>query len=206
MIQLLISAFLLSIVHAAVPNHWLPLLAIGRVENWSRSLTLKATVISGFAHIASTILIGLLVGWAGLKFATHYHSLFKIIAPAVLIGLGIIYLLLHLLKHREHHHDHEGKQINKTSITSIIISVSIGMFFSPCIELESYYFKAGEFGWVGILSVSAIYLLVTVSMMVLLVRLGMNQIAKLDFKLLERNERLIIGVILILTGIAALFI
>src|SRR5262245_44932978 len=103
MIQLLISAFLLSIVHGAVPNHWLPLLAIGRVEKWSRSLTLRATVISGFAHIASTILIGLLVGWAGLKFATHYYSLFKIIAPAVLIGLGIIYLFLHLLKHHEHH-------------------------------------------------------------------------------------------------------
>jgi len=204
MLQLLISAFLLSIVHAAIPNHWLPLVTIGNGENWSRSLTLRATAISGFAHIASTILIGLLVGWAGLKFATNYHSLFRIIAPSVLTGLGIIYIVLHFINAHHHHHHHDELKINKTSVTAIIISISIGMFFSPCIELETYYFKAGDFGWEGILGVSLVYLVVTVSMMLILVYVALKGLARLNLHSLEHNEHLVIGIILILTGILML--
>lgn len=207
MIQLLISAFLLSIVHAAIPNHWLPLVAIGKGENWSRSLTLKATLITGFAHIASTILIGLIVGWTGLQLATRYHSLFRIIAPSILIALGIIYIILYL-KNRahHHHHHHEQKKIKKASVRAIIISLAISMFFSPCIELETYYFKAGDFGWQGILIVSLIYLIVTIGMMLLLVYLALRGLAKLNLHSLEHNEKLVIGIILILTGILIVFV
>jgi nickel/cobalt transporter (NicO) family protein len=210
MIQLLASAFLLSIVHATIPNHWLPIVAIGKGESWSRSLTLRATLITGFAHIASTILIGLIVGWAGLQFATRYHSLFRIIAPSILVTLGIIYILLYLknkMPHfHHHHHHHEEEKIKKGSVPAIIISLAVSMFFSPCIELETYYFKAGDFGWQGILSVSLIYLIVTVGMMVLLVYLALRGLAKLNLHSLEHNERLIIGMILILTGVLIVFI
>jgi len=209
MIQLLISAFLLSIVHAAIPNHWLPLVAIGKGEKWSRTLTLRATLITGFAHIASTILIGLMIGWAGLQFATRYHSFFRIIAPSILIILGVIYILLYLknkMSHHHHHHHHEEEKIKKTSVPAIIISLAVGMFFSPCIELETYYFKAGDFGWLGILSVSLIYLIVTVSMMVLLVYFGLKGVERFNFHSLEHNERLIIGIILILTGLLTVFV
>ena len=208
MIQLLISAFLLSIVHATIPNHWLPLVAIGKGENWSRSLTLRATLITGFAHIASTIFIGLIVGWAGLQFALRYHALFRVIAPSLLIILGIIYIILYFNKNKSHHHHHhhEEKKISKTSVRAIIISLAVSMFFSPCIELETYYFKAGDFGWQGILSVSLIYLIVTVGMMVLLVYLAIWELAKLNLHSLEHNERLIIGLILIITGVLIAFI
>lgn len=205
MTQILISAFLLSIIHASIPNHWLPLVAISKVENWSRVLTLRATLISGIAHIASTIVIGLLVGWVGLKFATQNHSLFRIIAPSILIGTGLIYIVLHLTTKNKHHPHHE-KKIKKTSITAIIVSISVGMFFSPCIELQSYYFKAGDFGWQGILSVSVIYLVVTVAMMMLLVSLALKGIQKFNLHSLEHNERLIIGIILFATGIITVIV
>ncbi len=206
MIHLLVSAFLLSIVHAAIPNHWLPIVAISKGEKWSRSLTLRATFISGIAHIASTIIIGLLVGWAGYEFSERYNAIFKWLAPAILGGLGLFYLILHFKEyfgHGHHHHHHDETKINRVSVTAIIISLSIGMFFSPCIELETYYFTAGSAGWAGILSVSLIYLIVTVAMMVLLVSLALKGFEKINFHFLEHNERLIIGIILILTGIIA---
>ncbi len=210
MIHLLVSAFLLSIVHAAIPNHWLPIVAISKGEKWSRALTLKATLISGIAHIASTIIIGLLVGWAGYEFSERYNQIFRWLAPAILGGLGLIYLILHLkeyLSHAHHHHHHNDEnKINRVSVTAIITSLTIAMFFSPCIELETYYFTAGSQGWAGILYVSLIYLIVTVAMMVLLVSLALKGFDKINFHFLEHNERLIIGIILILTGIVAYFI
>ncbi len=206
MIHLLVSAFLLSIVHAAIPNHWLPIVAISKGEKWSRALTLRVTLISGIAHIASTILIGLLVGWAGYEFSERYNQIFKWLAPAILGGLGLIYLLLHLkeLNHSKHHH-HDENKINRSSVAAITTSLAIAMFFSPCIELETYYFTAGSAGWAGIISVSVIYLTITVAMMVLLVYLALKGFEKINFHFLEHNERLIIGIILILTGIIAYF-
>ena len=205
MTHLLVSAFLLSIVHAAIPNHWLPIVAIAKGEKWSRGLTLRVTFIAGIAHITSTIIIGLLVGWAGYEFSERYNQIFKWLAPAILGGLGLIYMLLHLKEYfsHSHHHHHDENKINRISVAAIITSLAIAMFFSPCIELETYYFTAGSEGWGGILSVSLVYLIVTVAMMVLLVYLALKSSEKINFHFLEHNERLIIGIILILTGLIA---
>ena len=206
MLHLLISAFVLSIIHAAIPNHWLPIVAIGKGEKWNTALTLRVTLITGVAHIASTIIIGLLVGWAGYEFSVRYAAVFRWFAPAILGTLGLMYILLYLRQHlgHGHHHNHyKEEKINRTSTTAIIISLCIAMFFSPCIELETYYFTAGSAGWLGILFVSVVYLIVTVAMMVLLVYLALKGFEKINFHFLEHNERLIIGIILILTGLVA---
>ncbi len=206
MLQVIFSSILLSIVHALIPNHWLPIVAISRAEKWSRSTTLWATALSGIAHIASTILIGIAVGWAGYTLSSSYWWISRVIAPVILVGLGIFYIGKQFFFHH-HKHNHFGKlPENKTSVPAIIFSLSIGMFFSPCIELESYYFTAGTYGWEGILIVSLVYLVITVSAMVGLVAIALKGIAKFNFGWLEENEKVIIGVVLILIGILAFFI
>lgn len=208
MVHIIISSIGLSIIHAMIPNHWIPLLAVGKAENWNKSTTLWATAIVGLAHVSSTILIGILVGWAGLELSTKYRWIAEWVAPSIIILLGIWYIIKNLVtesNHDHHHHSHEIKG-DKTSMFSIVLSISLGMFFSPCIELETYYFTAGTYGWYGILSVSLVYLVMTVSMMVLLVYLGILGINKLNFHLLEHHEHTIIGSMLILVGIASFFI
>ncbi len=37
MVQLLVGSIVLSLVHAAIPNHWLPIIAVGKSERWSRA-------------------------------------------------------------------------------------------------------------------------------------------------------------------------
>ncbi len=205
MYHIIISAFLLSIIHASIPNHWLPLVAIGRVEKWNTRTTLWATAISGFAHIASTILIGILVGWAGYKLSSSYRWVYLYVAPAILVGLGLIYLFRNFLSH--HHHNHFGETPKpNTPFGAIVFSLSVGMFFSPCIELESYYFTAGTLGWQGIVAVSAVYLIVTVAAMVIFVAVALQGINKLNVQFLEKNEKAIIGLVLILVGIVTYFV
>lgn len=67
MIQIILGSILLTVIHAFVPNHWIPLLAIGKVEHWSRRETLSATAIAGLALTLSTIIIG--AGPAGISCA-----------------------------------------------------------------------------------------------------------------------------------------
>lgn len=206
MIHLIFSSILLSIIHAFIPNHWLPLVAIGKAERWSNRTTLLSTALAGFAHIASTILIGILIGWAGYSLSSSYSWISSLVAPAILVGLGLFYVLRFFF-HRAHAHDHfKNVTTGKTSYTAIIISLSISMFFSPCIELESYYFTAGTFGWLGIIAVSFVYLIVTVSAMVILVWLALKGIQNINFKWLEKYEKLIIGFVLIAVGLFTFFI
>lgn len=204
MFHIIISSIVLSVVHALIPNHWLPIVAISRAEKWSTRTTLWATAVSGIAHIASTIIIGIIVGFAGYKLSSLYEWIATFVAPAILITLGIIYIVRNFFSH--HHHDHFGKIPKNKTVTSIIFSLSVGMFFSPCIELESYYFTAGIYGWMGIAIVSIVYLSVTVLAMIILVSVALKGMNRVNFTWLEKNETAVIGVALVLIGIITFFI
>jgi len=90
------GSLILSMIHALIPNHWIPLIAISKTEKWSKKETLFATFITGFSHTFSTIIIGIIVGFVGIKLSESYHTITKIAAPVILLLLGVIYVLLDL--------------------------------------------------------------------------------------------------------------
>lgn len=229
--QILFGSLALSLIHAVIPNHWMPLVAVGKAENWSRQEIWWATAITGAAHTASTILIGLVIGFFGYKLAANYEFVTKIIAPLILIGLGLVYLIAdvrgkpiwhHHGPEHEDHHDHVDdysylkqhkiavtEAVTERSKLAILAPLGTAMFFSPCIEIEAYYFAAGSvLGWFGILIVSGIYFIVTVLGMILLVELGRQGMRRLETNLsfLERHEQALTGLVLILSGVFAHFV
>ena len=210
MYQIFLGSLVLSTIHALIPNHWLPLIAIGRIEKWSISRTLWAAVITGgFTHTLSTIIIGIIVGLVGYELAGSYTFISGTVAPSILIGLGLIYVILDLRGSRTHtHHDMEQnkKKTGKSTWIAILTSLSIAMFLTPCIEIEAYYFQAGTIGWVGIFIVSAVYLVVTVLIMLTLVYLGMKGISRFNSHFLEHHEKSMTGVVLIGLGLLAMFV
>lgn len=212
-LQIILGSLLLSIVHALIPSHWLPLVAISKVEKWSNSETIRVTAITAIAHTLSTVIIGIIVGLIGYKLSESYHFITHIFAPIILIGLGLIYFFLEyrhsLIKNKHHHHHHIDveKIIEKRkSKKSIVATLSIAMFFSPCLEIEVYYFTASRLGWAGIWIVSFIYFFVTVAGIVLLVYLASKGVEKLKWHFLEHHEKIISGIILVVVGLMAFFI
>lgn len=208
--QIFIGSLLLSIIHALIPNHWIPLVAIGKTEKWTLRETLSATVITGFAHTLSTVLIGILVGLIGIQLSKNYQMVMQYVAPAILIGIGIVYLILDMKQHGHHHHhshiDSAQNRNNAKSKTGILFSLSLAMFLTPCVEIEAYYFQAGLIGWKGIFLVSAVYTLTTVLFMLVLVYAGIRSTQRLRSHTLEHHEKRITGIVLIVLGILALFV
>ena len=170
--QIFIGSLILSVIHASIPNHWIPLIAVSKTEKWTNNETLFATLITGFAHTISTIIIGIIVGFVGIKLSESYHYITKIAAPAILFSIGLVYLIIDikstLQHHHKHHHHHFDEQtiINKKSKVAILISLSIAMFLTPCIEIEAYYFQAATIGWLGIFIVSIVYVIITLIIMI----------------------------------------
>lgn len=210
MYQILIGSLILSTIHALIPNHWLPLIAVGKTEKWTQSQTLWATVITGVSHTLSTIIIGIVVGLIGYKLATRYSAISETIAPAILIGLGLVYIFRDLRS--LHHHTHAlgpvvtGPGKLKSRWITILTTLSIAMFLTPCIEIEAYYFQAGTIGWIGIFIVSAVYLIITIAVMLTLVYLGMKGANTFKSGFLEHHEKSITGAVLVVLGILALLV
>jgi nickel/cobalt exporter len=206
--QIFLGSLLLSVIHALIPNHWVPLIAISKTEKWTNKETYAATFITGFSHTISTIIIGIMVGFAGIKLTESYHNITKVAAPIILVLIGIIYFLIDL-KSSQHHHNYKINDQtikNEKSKLAIITSLSIAMFLTPCFEIEAYYFQAGTIGWLGILIVSSVYLLITLILMSALVYLGLKGVNRFKSHYLEHHEKRITGIVLILLGLIAYFV
>jgi hypothetical protein len=203
--QILSGSLILSVIHALIPNHWIPLIAISKTEKWTNRETLFATFITASAHTLSTIIIGIMVGFAGIRLAERYHTLTEFAAPLILIGIGIIYILLDLRSSHRHKHFGIKQQTDKKSRTAIIASLSIAMFLTPCIEIEAYYFQAASIGWRGIAIVSLVYFFITLLIMFTLVYLGLKGMSRFRPHYLEHHDKRITGIVLILLGLLACF-
>jgi nickel/cobalt exporter len=205
--QIFAGSLVLSVLHAMIPSHWIPMIAIGKAEKWSTREILFVTGIAGFAHTLSTVMIGIFIGFVGYKLAGNFEFITSLIAPSVLVLIGAVYIILDFAKSK-HGHDHilvDSKNTGKSKWT-ILISLSLAMFFSPCLELEAYYFQAGTMGWQGILTVSAVYIFVTVMIMMLLVFLGSRGIQKINSHFIEHHEKALSGIVLIILGILAFLV
>ena len=93
MFQILIGSLLLSVTHALIPNHWFPLAAVSKTENWSRGETAAVTAITGFLHTLSTIIIGIIIGFAGFKLGDEIELVSGLYAPVILILLGAYFII-----------------------------------------------------------------------------------------------------------------
>jgi nickel/cobalt transporter (NicO) family protein len=206
MLQLLFGGILLSLIHAAIPNHWLPVVAIGKAEKWPQRETLFVAALSGLAHTLSTVLVGIAIGIIGINLSRNYTFITEKLAPLFLILLGLIYVMLDILKNHKHEHTHLNKEIKNRSKWAIISSLIITMFFSPCLELEAYYLQAVSEKWTGVLLLSVIYVVITVSAMILLVFLASKGVRAIQSHFLDHHSKLLSGIVLILLGIFALFV
>lgn len=203
MFSIIAGSIILSLLHATIPNHWLPVIAIGRKEKWTLNEVTRVTFISAISHGLSTVIIGLILGYIGSQMAESIEHFTHYIAPVILIILGVVFI------YRHHHHKHfhiDNVDQKKRSKKSIIIALVLAMFLSPCMEIEAYFLLAGSYAPWLIWFIAALYLLITTAGMVILVRFAYIGVLKLNWHQLEHNAGIITGVTLVGTGILAFFI
>ncbi len=61
-----LGSIILSVVHVAIPYHWVPLVVLGKTEKWAARQLAVYTAIAGFVHTPSTVLDRLIVGVIGV--------------------------------------------------------------------------------------------------------------------------------------------
>jgi hypothetical protein len=203
--ELLVGTLVLSLLHALIPSHWLPFVTIGRAERWPERRTLGVTALAGAAHTVSTSLLGLIVALAGVELASTYHELSERVIPAVLLILGLWYLMQHL-RHR-HTHDHvDPSQVRGRSFGTLLLSLCLGMFLSPCLEVNAYFLSAGAKGWGAVGTVALLYNVVTLAGMLVMVWLAGHGLRRINAHWFEHRENLITGLTLVGLAVFGVFV
>ncbi|MCC6414018.1 MAG: hypothetical protein IT270_20385 [Saprospiraceae bacterium] len=194
MLTILTGATLLSLFHALIPSHWLPVLAIGKQEGWSKGRILGVTLLAGSAHVLSTVALGLVLAALGGALAEKAEMFTHWIAPAMLTALGVFYIY----QHYRHHHFH----LQRNNMPwGVVVSLAVAMFFSPCLEIEGYFLTAGQYGWPFVWLVALVYGVVTIAGMLLWVRLALGGLQRLDWHAVEHYAGLITGLTLVASGV-----
>ena len=199
MIPLLAGTALLSIFHALIPSHWLPVLAVSKRQHWPLRQTLLITLLAGTAHVLSTVILGAIFAALGGALAKQAEGFTQWFAPVVLTGMGLFYIY----QHYYHHHFHLHQQ---RTHWGLVASLALAMFLSPCLEIEGFFLVAGPFGWGFVALLAAVYGVVTVSGMVLWVWLALHGLHRLNWHRWEHNAGIITGVTLIVSGVLMVFL
>ena len=204
MVSIITATILLSLTHALIPNHWMPLVAVAKSEHWTRRELFRIAILSATAHVLGTVLLGILLGLIGTKLAMKFDEMMHLVAPLVLIIFGIIYFSINL----PHHHHTENQEVAayKRSKQRWLWLFVMMMFLSPCLEVEGLFLSAGTYGTPQVMVMAGVYAFVSVSSIVLFVMMVHRGIKFLQTDFFEKHEKRITGIILIIVGIVTFFI
>lgn len=204
MFSLVAGTFILALIHALIPNHWLPLVAVARAEHWKARDINTITFISATAHVLGTVALGLVLGMIGKELAEEYGHAINVGASILLIIFGLIYYTVNLPHH--HHSQQQDVAKYKRSKRKWVLIFIVMMFLSPCLEVESLFLSAGAFGMGTVTLLSIVYAIVSISGILLLVNLGNKGVNLLPAEFIEHNEKRISGAVLIIVGIISFFL
>src|SRR5215203_4014268 len=160
MFSVITGTILLAIVHALIPNHWLPLVAVAKAEGWKQREVTSVTFLAALAHVTGTVILGMVLGFIGKELQEQYGQIIYLISAVLLIVFGLIYFTVNL----PHHHHSEQKDVAefKRSKRKWVVIFIIMMFLSPCLEAESLFLSAGVYGMSTVALMAIVYAIVSI--------------------------------------------
>ncbi|MFN3697316.1 MAG: sulfite exporter TauE/SafE family protein [Pseudobdellovibrio sp.] len=203
----IVTGLTVSVLHAALPTHWLPFVLASRAQKWNYWRTLSILFIAGIGHVVTTTVIGAGVIWFGI----NYHSVFSsgfYWVMVISVGLvGFFNVIQHFrgAKHSHcdhthpHSHDHEFKKTSKDGWA--ILSLLSLLTFSPCESFIPVYVAAWPTGWFGFSILSLVLAVGTLGAMMAFMSIMYYGSKKINLHWLERHERLLIGLVLIVLSV-----
>src|SRR3954469_14409476 len=107
MFTVIAGTVLLAFVHALIPNHWLPLVAVARAEQWKIKDVTTITFFSALAHVLGTVALGVVLGMIGKELQEKYGTAINVASSILLIVFGLVYYTVNL----PHHHHSSRKDV-----------------------------------------------------------------------------------------------
>jgi nickel/cobalt transporter (NicO) family protein len=82
--------------HAILPDHWMPLAVIGRVERYPTRRVARLATLAGIAHVLVSLVLGAVIVVIGLQFRSSIEHAQDAIVGSILILTGLVFAGLEL--------------------------------------------------------------------------------------------------------------
>lgn len=197
-----VTAFAVAFLHAALPTHWLPFVLVGRAQKWSTGRTLGVTLLAGVGHVGLTIALGLALVLAGMALQPSLGGLFHLIVGGLMMAVGVFYIV----RGRHNHALPEASRRVYASDRAAVAALVTLLTLSPCEAFLPYYLAGMEHGWLAFLVLSAVLMAATAAGMLIFTSLSLAGFKRLGLQWVERYEETILGVALVLVGLAVAFL
>lgn len=193
----LLAASILGILHGSIPNHWIPFALLSKKEIWSSKKLLFITFTSASLHNLSTTILGFFSYTIGSITFEKIETLEKIVPTTLFIILGIFFLLIK--KNNKRNNFIIKENLNPKIVVFMLF---ISMLFSPCLEIQSIYLSINKQNLKTFLLISFSYSFLSSLSIISFTYIGYKGIKILNYNLIEKYEKKIIGLIFILLGIS----
>ncbi len=230
---IILAAAAIGFAHTVLgPDHYLPFVMLGRARGWGRKKLSLITIFCGIGHVLSSVVLG----GIGIALGMAVSDLEIIegtrgeLASYLLIAFGLVYGAWGLRKgllgkphththlhingsdhHHEHDHlstEHRHKHEEKSKAKSLTVwSLFIVFVLGPCEPLiPLLMFPAAEHSLQGIIIVSLVFGLVTVTTMTGVTLLLYSGFRMISTAWLERYVHAFAGFVIALSGVAIAFL
>ncbi len=183
-----------SVVHALMPQHWLPFVLVGRKSRWSDKKVAGYLLAGALAHMASTVGVGLVTGYLGYALQERWENLHGILPGLVLIAFGAGYFMAHFHKHIEVSEILAGRTLVVT------------MALSPCVAVSPFFLIMGPMGLGATLVAAVIMALVNIALILVLGLVAQKGFKLVQLDWLEHNESKVVGSLMMTLGLLFILI
>ena len=219
---LFLSSCSTAIIHALIPDHWLPFVLMARAQGWSERRAATLTGLAGVLHVLVTVVAGgltIFVGSASVQNLAEWtgHSL-GFVGGFLLAVFGLAYgIFRHFREARVHAtagpspkkpetagghvhvHGHLLERWFHGALTAGALVLVIGI--SPCALLVPILFAASAAGTGAVLAAALGFALCTIATMVGVTIVAMRGMRRIELPFFTRYGDLISGALVGAVGI-----
>ncbi|MEA1887578.1 MAG: sulfite exporter TauE/SafE family protein [Bacteroidota bacterium] len=208
---LLVTALTIGVVHTiAGPDHYLPFVALSKSRNWSLVKTVNIVIISGLAHVLSSVVIGFIgIGaGVGLSKLELFEGFRGNVAAWLLFSFGVAYTswaVFRLIRRKGHVHKHLDDKNGRRQLTMWIIFLIF--LFGPCEPLiPILMYPAADHNYAAVGLVALVFAIATIGTMLISVFILLKGFSLFKLSSLEKYQHVIAGFAIMLCGAGILFL
>jgi ABC-type nickel/cobalt efflux system permease component RcnA len=198
-----------GVLHAIVPDHWLPITVVARQRGWSKGEIAHAALQAGTGHVLSTLAFAVVVWAGGAMLAARVGVLINTLSSIALVAFGLWFAISawrqlgHEAQGRRHSHPHGHEAFHaeskvarhapdkreRNSRTGLLLTLGS----SPMVEGIPAFFAASKYG-VGLIAVmAAVFAVSAIATYVLLCVYSTAGLQQLRFNAFERFGEVLSG-------------
>jgi len=224
---LLSTAVSLAVIHTVIGvDHYIPFVAMSKVNKWNFAKTMLIVAICGAGHVLSSVVLGLIGIWFGSQLSSivGIEDFRAELAVWFLIAFGAIYMLWGIakaIKNKPHshilsdgsevwhnHHDqHSGEPVSNHSerngMSRSFWPLFVLFVLGPCEPLiPLLMYPAAEGGMLSVTVVAILFSVCTIGTMLFCAAVVLKGVNMIPMKKLERYAHSLAGFAIFMCGMA----